>query len=181
MASSLAWTSLPKEMWIEIWSLLDFDTTQKICTRVSKEWKKYIRGSTRLSSEIYLNLDSRSDTLQNGFELLTVEDINTVISSWPKLKILHVSNLDSISRHGINLKNFGELQMFGTAKFVENIAGLIENEDSHNLAFHYNDVAFDVDGNSSGVLQNIGAKFTHKLAILVVNLDLKVIRKKFVK
>ena len=29
-----------------------------------------------------------------------------------------------------------------------------------------------------GVLQNIGAKFTHKLAILVVNLDLKVNRKK---
>ena len=104
MASSLDWTSLPKEMWIEIWSNLDFHTLQKICTLVSKDWKKYIRGSTRLSSEgIYLNLDSRRDTLPNGFELLTVEDINAVLLSWPKLKTLHVSNLDSISRFGINL------------------------------------------------------------------------------
>ena len=98
-------------MWIEIWSNLDFHTLQKICTLVSKDWKKYIRGSTRLSSEgIYLNLDSRRDTLPNGFELLTVEDINAVLSSWPKLKTLHVSNLDSISQLGINL---------------------IENDDSH--------------------------------------------------
>ena len=111
MASSLAWTSLPKEMWIEIWSNLDFHTLQKICTLVSKDWKKYIRGSTRLSSEgIYLNLDSRRDTLPNGFELLKEVDINAVLASWPKLKTLHVSNLDSISRLGINL---------------------IENDDSH--------------------------------------------------
>ena len=68
--------------------------------------------------------------------------------------------------------------MLGTTKLVENIAGLIENDDSHNLAFYYNDSAFVVNGNSSGVLQNIGAKFTHKLAILVVNLDLKLNRKK---
>ena len=111
MASSLDWTSLPKEMWIEIWSNLDFHTLQKICTLVSKDWKKYIRGSTRLSSEgIYLNLDSRRDTLPNGFELLKEVDINAVLASWPKLKTLHVSNLDSISRHGIHL---------------------IENDDSH--------------------------------------------------
>ena len=97
MASSLAWTSLPKEMWIEIWSNLDFHTLQKICTLVSKDWKKYIRGSTKLSSEgIYLNLDSRRDTLPNGFELLKEVDINAVLASWPKLKTLHVSNLDCI-------------------------------------------------------------------------------------
>ena len=174
MASSVAWTSLPKEMWIEIWSNLDFDT-QKICTRVSKKWLDEIRGSERLSSEIFLNLDFGSHFPHFG---LSVEDINDVLSSWPQLKTLHVANLDSISRPGINLKNFGELQIFGATKFVENFARLIENDDSHNLAFHYNDSAFVVNGNSSGVLQNIGAKFTHKLAILVVNLDLKVNRKK---
>ena len=141
MASSVAWTSLPKEMWIDIWSNLDFDT-QKICTRVSKEWKKNIRGSTRLSSEIFLNLDFG---LSGG---LSVEDINTVLSSWPQLKTLHVKKLDSISRPGINLKNLGELQIFGTTKFVENFASLIENDDSHNLAFH---AAFAADGNSSGI------------------------------
>ena len=133
-------SSLVEEMWIEIWSKLDFDTLQKICTLVSKDWKRLIRGSTSLSSEMYLNLDSRRDTNENGFELLNVEDINGVLWSWPKLKTLYVSNLDSISRAGIN---FGDqLQIFGPAKFVENIAGLIENEDSHNLAFHYNDTAF---------------------------------------
>ena len=142
MASSL--TSLPKEMLIEIWSHLDFET-KKVCTRVSKEWKKYIRGSTRLSSEIYLNLDFGSHF---G---LSVEDINAALSSWPQLKTLHVSNLDSISRPGINLKNFGELQIFGATKFVENFARLIENDDSHNLAFRYNDAAFVADGNSSGI------------------------------
>ena len=144
MASSVAWNSIPKEMWIEIWSNLDFDT-QKICTRVSKEWKKNIRGSTRLSSEIFLNLDFG---LSGG---LSVEDVNDVLSSWPKLKTLHVANLDSISRPGINLKNLGELQIFGTTKFVENFASLIENDDSHNLAFRYNDAAFVADGNSSGI------------------------------
>ena len=144
MASSVAWTSLPKEMWIEIWSNLDFDT-QKICTRVSKKWLDEIRGSERLSSEIFLNLDFGSHF---G---LSVEDINDVLSSWPQLKTLHVANLDSISRPGINLKNFGELQIFGATKFVENFARLIENDDSHNLAFHYNDAAFVADGNSSGI------------------------------
>ena len=191
MASSVAWTSLPKEMWIEIWSNLDFDT-QKICTRVSKEWKKNIRGSTRLSSEIFLNLDfglsgglsvedintvlsswpqlktlhvkkldfwavveeprpAHRQVALEGRYGLSVEDINDVLSSWPKLKTLHVANLDSISRPGINLKNLGELQIFGTTKFVENFASLIENDDSHNLAFRYNDAAFVADGNSSGI------------------------------
>ena len=106
---------------------------------------------------MYLNLDSRRDTNENGFEILTVEDINAVIWSWPKLKTLYVSNLDSISRSGINLKNSGELQIFGTTKGVETIASLIENGDLHNLAFRP-DAAFDVNGNSSGVLQNIGTK-----------------------
>ena len=160
--SSLAWTSLPKEMCIEIWSNLDFDTL-KICTRVSKKWLDDIRGSTRLSSEIYLNMNSNRYPIVFS---LSVEDINAVLSRWPRLKTLHVSNLDSISRLGIN---FGELPIFGTAKFVEKIAGLIENDDSHNLAFHYNDAAFVVDGNSSGVLENIGAKFTPSLEKIIIS------------
>ncbi len=35
---------------------------------------------------------------------MSIEDINAVLSSWPKLKILHVSDLDLISQRGINLK-----------------------------------------------------------------------------
>ena len=63
-----------------------------------------------MSSEIYLNLDSRTDTLQNGFELLTIEEINNVLSRWPELKILHVSNLDSISRRGINASSLEKIE-----------------------------------------------------------------------
>ena len=148
MASSL--TSLPEEMLIEIWSYLDFET-KKVCTRVSKEWKKYIRGSERLSSEIYLKLEFGSIGSHFGCPNfgLSVEDINDVLSSWPQLKTLHVSSIDSISRPGI--LESPRLQIFGTTKFVENIASLIENDDSHNLAFHYNDAAFVADGNSSGI------------------------------
>lgn len=96
MSSSL--TSLPKEMLIKIWSYLDFET-QKVCTRVSKKWLDDIRGSTRLSSEMYLNIE-----FKRGSEILSVEDINAVLSRWPHLKTLYVSSLDYISRHGINLK-----------------------------------------------------------------------------
>ena len=67
--------------------------------RVSKKWLDDIRGSTRLSSEMYLNIEFRMNS-----EILSIEDINAVLSRWPNLKTLYVSNLDYISRHGINLK-----------------------------------------------------------------------------
>ena len=140
VASSLAWTSLPKEMWIEIWKNLDFDTL-KICTRVSKTWLDDIRGSTRLSSEIYLNLGVgtfRAERLPYLSKFVfSVEDINAVLKSWPKLKTLHVSILDSISRPGINLK--------------------------------YNDAAFVVDGSSSGMLGNVSANFTTSLEKIIIS------------
>ena len=110
--------------------------------------------------------------------------IITFTTNLPEVDAFIVEDLDTVSPVVWNenllaiIDNYaiGELQMLGTTKLVENIAGLIENDDSHNLAFHYNDAAFVIDGNSSGMLQNICAKFTHKLAILVVNLDLKVNR-----
>ena len=46
--------NLPREMWIEIWSFLDFKTLQKTCTLVSKTWFEEIRNSTRLSGEMTL-------------------------------------------------------------------------------------------------------------------------------
>ena len=111
--------------------------------------------------------------------------IITFTTNLPEVDTFIVEDLDTVSPVVWNenllaiIYNYaiGELQMLGTTKLVENIAGLIENDDPHNLTFHYNNSAFVVNGNSSGVLQNIGAKFTHKLAILVVNLDLKVNRK----
>ena len=44
--------TLPKEMWIHIWSLIDFDTLQKICTEFCKSWLDEIRDSVQLSSEL---------------------------------------------------------------------------------------------------------------------------------
>ena len=44
---------LPQEVWILIWSFLDFKTLQKICIRVSKSWMEMIRSS-KLSWEVKL-------------------------------------------------------------------------------------------------------------------------------
>ena len=72
---------MPTEVWIHIWSFLDFKTLQKICTLVSKRWLTDIRNSTRLSGELILRLYNQD-----------VNDINEVLSRWPKLKVLHLSD-----------------------------------------------------------------------------------------
>ena len=51
---------LPKDVWIEIWSLLDFETLQKTCTRVCKTCFDDIRDGGSLSGEIRLNWESRN-------------------------------------------------------------------------------------------------------------------------
>ena len=76
--------SLPTEVWIHIWSFLDFNTRQKICTLVSKGWLCEIRNSTRLSSEMILRLKNQN-----------VEDINDALFRWPKLKVLQLSDCHS--------------------------------------------------------------------------------------
>ena len=75
--------NLPTEVWIHIWSFLDFEKCQEICTRVSKEWLYKIRNSTRLSGEMILKLNEQN-----------VEDINDALSRWPKLKVLYLSDCD---------------------------------------------------------------------------------------
>ena len=35
---------LPREMWLYVWGFLDFNTLQRSCTRVSKQWLKEIRN-----------------------------------------------------------------------------------------------------------------------------------------
>ena len=54
--------SLPIEVWIQIWSLLDFDTLQKKCTRVSKKWFQEILDSPSLSGEMKLTTTLNEDT-----------------------------------------------------------------------------------------------------------------------
>ena len=80
---------LPTEIWIHIWSFLDFNTLQKIFILVSKEWFCNIRNSARLSSEIVLRLENRNAI-----------DINNVLSLWPKLKVLQLSDCKCESRLG---------------------------------------------------------------------------------
>ena len=75
--------SLPTEVWIHIWSFLDFETLQKICTLVSKKWLHEIRNSTRISGEMILTLSNQD-----------VKDINDALSRWPKLKVLYLSDCD---------------------------------------------------------------------------------------
>ena len=82
--------NFPTEVWIHIWSFLDFKTVQKICTLVSKEWLYKIRNSTRLSGEMILRLENRN-----------VKDINDALSRWPKLKTLHLSDCDC-NHHSCN-------------------------------------------------------------------------------
>ena len=92
--------NLPTEVWIHIWSFLDFEICQEICVRVSKEWLYKIRNSTRLSGEIIFKLNKQN-----------VEDINDALSRWPKLKVLYLvdytsSRLSKLVSHWEKLKEF---------------------------------------------------------------------------
>ena len=87
ISSESSKSNLPTEVWILTWSFLDFNTVQKKCTLVSKEWLNRIRNSTRLSGEMILRLKN-----------LNVKDINDALSRWPKLKVLHLSDCNCFYR-----------------------------------------------------------------------------------
>ena len=70
--------ALPLEVLEHIWSYLDFDTRQKIATRVSSKWFWGIRCSTKLSSEL---------KIKRG---LSNKKVNATLANWPKLRILQV-------------------------------------------------------------------------------------------
>jgi len=85
--------NLPREMWIEIWSFLDFKTLQKTCTLVSKTWFEEIRNSTRLSGEM---------TLKTSWAWWNVKEINKVLSHWKKLRVLHMTMDKEITGFNLN-------------------------------------------------------------------------------
>ena len=92
--------NLPTEVWIHIWSFLDFIDCQEMCTLVSKEWFNIIRNSTRLSGEMIFKFDKQN-----------IKDINDALSRWPKLKVLHLydytsSRLNKLVSHWEKLKEF---------------------------------------------------------------------------
>ena len=72
---------IPKEIWVKIWSLLDFKTLQKSCTVVCKNWFDGIRGNASLSDQMVLNNEQKS-----------LEDINQVLSHWEALRIVRMSS-----------------------------------------------------------------------------------------
>ena len=106
---------LPREMWLYVWGFLDFNTLQKSCTRVSKQWLKEIRNSTRLSGVMGLKIIKQDDMddIEMKFlgrpqisEILSsnqdVKRINEILSRWKKIKVLHMST--GTIPFGINLK-----------------------------------------------------------------------------
>ena len=106
--------SLPIEVWIQIWSFLDFDTLQKKCTRVSKKWFNEIRDSPSLSAEMKLKTTLNENTASWGRseKMMKVKDFNAVLDHWQKLKTLHVSRQMDIYRKNIQwqLMNFEFLE-----------------------------------------------------------------------
>ena len=70
---------LPKEVWIQIWSSLDFKTLHKICRSVCKTWFLDIRESSKLSGRLKI----RNSELQD-------KELKTILSNWEKLKILEL-------------------------------------------------------------------------------------------
>lgn len=71
---------LPKEVWVQIWSFLDFKTLHKICRTVCKTWFVDIRESGRLSGRLKI----RNCELQDN-------ELKKILSNWEKLKILELS------------------------------------------------------------------------------------------
>ena len=67
----------PEELWILIWSYLDFKTIQKTCTQVSKSWLEMIRSS-KLSWE--MRLQHRFSFFKR--DILEVEDFNDILDRW---------------------------------------------------------------------------------------------------
>ena len=129
MASSPPYTNelplLPMEIWHQIWSFVDFETLQKICVAVSKTWFNQIRNSATLSSEMKI----KTIIFKNGRdEKLSDENFNEILSSWPKLKLLDLSEYklekirSLILTKKINLKDLTLLERIiatpNSSKFV---------------------------------------------------------------
>ena len=110
--------NLPQEVWIHVWSFLNFNNLQKTCTLVSKSWLNQIRDSSVLSGEMKIfRSDSETQRFQEYkrfmksgeieknavFETKKFEEFDqaeAVLSRWLKLKVLYVSNEGEIEKFG---------------------------------------------------------------------------------
>ena len=138
MASSLLlntkepeyWPLLPMEIRHMIWSFIDFETLQKSCVAVSKTWFDEIRNSPTLSSEMKIIFKNDHE------ELMSDEDFNGILSNWPKLKIMDLSEFKFgkiqllISTNRINLKALPDLEkIIAMPDWIMNLEALHDFED----------------------------------------------------
>ena len=110
--------NLPQEVWIHVWSFLNFNNLQKTCTLVCKTWFDQIRNSSALSGELRI---FRSDTETQRFQEFRKfmssgqidknmvyetkkfefeDNAEAVLSRWPSLKLLYVSIEKEIEKFG---------------------------------------------------------------------------------
>ena len=89
---------LPEEVWILIWSYLDFNIVQKICSRVSKSWLKMIRSS-KLSWEMKLQIIDYKDDM----DVIALKDFNSILFRWNNLRVLHFSSEPEFARFRTSL------------------------------------------------------------------------------
>ena len=100
----------PVEIFMEIWSHLDFDTLQKTCTRVSKSWLGMIRSS-KLSWKMKLR-DTR-------LGLLGVTDFNAILSQWQDLRELHFSSEQDFTKFRFSLNPSKSLEKIVIPSMIE--------------------------------------------------------------
>ena len=84
---------LPEEVWMLIWSYLDFNIVQKICSCVSKAWLEMIRSS-KLSWEM---------KLRQTFSFLAVTDFDAILFHWENLRVLHFSSEPDFARFRLSV------------------------------------------------------------------------------
>ena len=89
---------LPEEVWILIWSYLDFNIVQKICSRVSKSWMEMIRSS-KLSWEMKLQTIYYKDDK----DVIALRDFNSILFHWNNLRVLHFSSEPEFARYRLSL------------------------------------------------------------------------------
>ena len=102
----------PKEIWIMIWSYIDFKNLQKTCTLVSKSWLEMIRSS-KLSWEMKLR-----DT-SVGPDMLGVEDFNAMLSQWKELRELHFSSEQDFAKFRMSLNSKKSLKKVVIPSWIE--------------------------------------------------------------
>ena len=98
---------LPEEIWIKIWSYLDFKTLQRRCTRVSKSWLEMIRSS-KLSWEMKLRTTSFKRFLKSDFTLaspLQVKDFEAMLLHWKALRVVQFSSHGDYDKFRLSLNS----------------------------------------------------------------------------